>query len=208
MTSDQRTEEWFAARLGFLSASRFREATSFLKNGADSAERAALKIDIASERWTGVKAQSSFVSKDMQRGIDLEPVALEAYKQLKDELVETTGFVKHQSIEWLGCSPDGLVDIDGLVEIKIPRPSNYIAWAVEGEIPPKHMPQLLCQLAVTGRAWVDFVAFCPEMPTNAQLFIRRLWRDEKQIKKTEEQAIKFLSEVDDLDAKIRLMRWW
>lgn len=198
MTSTQRTEEWYAARLGYLSASKFKEATSFLKTGADTADRLNLKIEILTERLTRVR-QESYVTKDMQRGIDLEPAALEQYKAIYDGPVSTTGFVKHASIDWLGCSPDGLAGDDGLVEIKVPKPTTYVSWCINNDIPEKHLPQLQCQLAVTQRNWVDFVAYCPEMPEPYRLFVRRLWRDDAAIRSAEQLAVRFLDEVREME---------
>lgn len=206
LTDKQRTDEWYEARLGYLSASRFREATLFLKNGAESSERVACRIDIGRERRTRVR-EEIYVNRDMQRGIDLEEPAANFYSELFNVEVKTTGFVKHPTIEWLGCSPDGLIGDDGLIEIKVPKPNTYYTWALEGSIPSKHIPQLVCQLAVTGRQWVDFVAFCPEMPEGQQLFVRRLNRDDQVIAKAEQDAIQFLSEVSsDLD-RLEVIQW-
>lgn len=206
MTDKQRTAEWYQARLGFLSASRFREATSFLKNGAETAERASCKADIARERKTGVR-EDIYVDRNMQRGIDLEEPALNFYSEVVGVDVQTTGFVRHPTIDWLGCSPDGLVGNDGLIEIKVPKQSTYWSWILAGEIPAKHIAQLTCQLAVTGRQWVDFVAFCPEMPEGQQLFVRRMHRDERVIAQAEQDAIQFLSEVQEQLDRLEVIQW-
>jgi len=186
---DQRSDEWFSARLGFATASRMNDALA----GPDTAARRNYLIQLVTERLTG-QQQESYNSAAMQRGVDLEPVARMAYES-KNGFVDKTGFHKHQSIEWFGASPDGLVGDDGLVEIKCPNSTTHVDYILEGKVPTKYKRQMLAQLACTGRKWCDFVSFDDRLPEHLQLFVVRFEPKQEEIDKLQEGVIKFLNDV-------------
>jgi hypothetical protein len=97
-----------------------------------------------------------------------------------------------------GASPDGLVSIDGLLEIKCPETKSHIDTVLSGEAPAKYIPQVQWQMACTGRAWCDFVSFDPRLPANVQMFVRRVLRDDDLIQAYEAEVRKFLVEVDSV----------
>ena len=191
----QGTGAWFNARTGKLTGSRMRSAMKRLKNGEDSAERKNLKIEILCERMTG-DIVDKFVSTAMQWGIEKEPEAKAAYEKKTGRLIKDVGFIDHPHIE-CGVSPDGFVD-DGLIEIKCPTTATHVGWILDAGIPEEHKAQMTLQAAVTGRSWVDFVSYDPRMPEPQQLLVRRFYPTEKEIEKVEEEARKFLAEVDAL----------
>lgn len=190
---EQRTDEWFAARLGKVTASRVADIIAKTKTGY-AATRENYMAQLVTERLTKTKAES-FSSAAMQWGTDQEPFARAAYEASKDVMVEEEGFVPHPTIEWAGASPDGLVGDDGLVEIKCPNTSTMIDMLINEKIPAKYNAQMQFQMACTGRKWCDFVMFDPRMPPKAQLFIKRVERDDKFIAETEAEIVKFLAEV-------------
>jgi putative phage-type endonuclease len=192
----QGTGEWFNARTGKLTASRMRSAMKRLKNGEDSAERKNLKIEILCERMTG-DIVDKFVSTAMQWGIEKEPEAKAAYEAKTGRIITDVGFIDHPRIEFCGASPDGFVD-DGLIEIKCPNTSTHVGWILDGGIPEEHKAQMTLQAAVTGRSWVDFVSYDPRMPEAQQLLVRRFYPTPAEIAEIEEEAKKFLQEVDVL----------
>lgn len=192
----QGTGEWFNARTGKLTASRMRSAMKRLKNGEDSAERKNLKIEILCERMTG-DIVDKFVSTAMQWGIEKEPEAKAAYEAKTGRIITDVGFIDHPRIEFCGASPDGFVD-DGLIEIKCPNTSTHVGWILDGGIPEEHKAQMTLQAAVTGRNWVDFVSYDPRMPEPQQLLVRRFYPTPAEIAEIEEEAKKFLNEVDVL----------
>ena len=185
---------WHNQRCGKATASRTKAIVKRLKNGDDSAERKALKIEILCERLTG-DVVDKFVTLAMTRGIEEEPRAKEAYEQKTGRLIKDVGFVDHPSIPFCGASPDGLVD-DGLVEIKCPNSTTHIGWVLAGVVPEEHKPQMILQCACTGRAWVDFVAYDPRMPEPQRLFVRRYTPTAEEIAEVEAEAVKFLQEVE------------
>jgi putative phage-type endonuclease len=191
---DQRTEEWFAARLGKVTASKVADVMAKTKTGY-AASRETYATQLVLERITKTKAEG-FTSQAMQWGIDQEPFALAAYQIYCGWDTQTVGFVPHPTIEMAGASPDALVNDDGLVEIKCPESKGMIETLLNQKVPSKYFAQIQFQLACTGRKWADYCVFDPRMPEKAQLFVLRVQRDNKYIAEIETEIVKFLVEVD------------
>jgi putative phage-type endonuclease len=191
---EQGSAEWFAQRLGKLTASRLADALAKTKSGY-SASRANYIAQLVAERLTGVPAES-YTNAAMQHGIDTEPLARAAYEFHTDNTVEPAGFIDHPVIEMTGASPDGLVGDDGLVEIKCPNTATHIETLLSGVIPSKYILQMEWQMACTGRQWCDYISFDPRMPENMRLFIARQHRGEALIARLENDVIEFLGELD------------
>ena len=96
----------------------------------------------------------------------------------------------------VGCSPDGLVGDDGLVEIKCPQSTTHLEYLEADQPPKKYIPQMMAQMACTGRKWCDFVSFDPRLPDGLQLFIVRVNADDKYILAMENEVTEFLAEVE------------
>ena len=188
---EQGSDEWYAARLGKVTASRAADVLT--KKG--SAARSNLSAQLVLERITKTKAES-FQSPSMQWGIDQEPTAKLFYEASRDVLVESVGFVQHPSIEYAGASPDGLVGANGLVEIKCPNTATMIDIILTKKIPTNHITQMQMQMACTQRDWCDYVVFDPRMPPKAKLFIKRINRDKVFIDLMEKEIILFLKDVE------------
>jgi putative phage-type endonuclease len=191
---DQRTDTWFAARLGRVTASRVHEIMATLKDGKPAAARANYMADIVLERLTGKRAEG-FSNDAMDWGTQTEPQARAAYSAKTGELVTEVGFVNHPTL-MAGASPDGLVGDDGLVEIKCPTSSTALETLFTQKIAKKYIDQMQWQLLVTGRAWCDFCSFDPRLPEHLQCYIQRVPRDNKRIAELETAVAKFLEEVD------------
>ena len=140
-------------------------------------------------------------------GTEKEPEARQIYAFLIGTDVDEVGFIHHPDVAMFGCSPDGLVGADGLVEIKCPSSSTHIETLLSEAVPGKYVLQMQTQMACTGRAWCDFVSYDPRMPGDMQCFISRTPRDEDMIAMIVKEAGVFLSEVDawvdQLKAKYR-----
>lgn len=190
---EQRTEDWFAARLGKVTASRVADILAKTKSGY-SASRDNYMAQLICERLTNTQAES-FTNAAMQWGTDQEPFARAAYEVAKGVLVEEEGFVPHPVITMAGASPDGLIGDDGLVEIKCPNTATHIETLLNQAVPAKYITQMQFQMACTGRKWCDFVSFDPRMPEKTRLFIKRVERDNGFIAEMEKEIIKFLSEL-------------
>lgn len=196
---DQRSDEWFAARLGKVTASRVADLMAKTKSGP-SASRATYMADLIVERMTGQRAEG-FTSAAMIWGTETEPQARAAYEFLTDAEVTETGFVLHPSIPDFGASPDGLVGSDGLVEIKCPATATHIETLLTETVPAKYITQMQAQMACTGRAWCDFVSFDPRMPGDMQLWVKRVPCDPAFMSEMEGEVQAFLAELaQKLDA--------
>jgi putative phage-type endonuclease len=191
----QGTGAWFNQRTGRLTASRVAASMAFLKNGSEASERKKLKIEILCERLTG-DIVPKYVTHEMQWGIDKEPAAKEAFEGHTGLIVSDLGWVPHPSIENCGASPDGLCSDGLLIEVKCPSTVTHMTWMLNGVVPEEYKPQMILQAACTGRPAVWFCSFDPRLPEKQQLFIRKFEPTVEEIKFVEEQAIKFLQEVD------------
>lgn len=187
---EQGSLEWLALRAGKVTASRVSDVMAKTTTAAYQNYMA----DLIAERLTGQKAES-FTNAAMQWGVDKEPQARVEYEIKTGSLVEQVAFVEHPTIQMFGCSPDGYVGDDGLIEIKCPNTSTHIDYIRQDKAPTKYVNQMQCQMAVTGRKWCDFVSFDPRLPEKLQLFIVRLDRDDEYISKMESVVQEFLNEV-------------
>jgi putative phage-type endonuclease len=189
----QGSPEWFAARLGKVTASRVADIVARTKTGV-SASRANYRAQLVCERLTGLP-QESFKSPAMDWGTQTEPDARAAYEFETGRKVETIGFVGHPGFRWAGASPDGLVGEDGLIEIKCPLTATHIETLLGKAVPGRYICQMQWQLACTGRQWCDFVSYDPRLPGHLQLGVYRLERDPQHIADLEAAVGSFLDEV-------------
>ena len=192
---EQRSDAWFQARIGKMTASKVADVIAKTKSGY-SATRDNYMAQLICERLTGDRAEG-FTNAAIQHGIDTEAYARAAYEALHDVLVDEVGFVSHPTIEMAGASPDGLVGDDGLIEIKCPNTSTHIDTLLSESVPTKYFTQMQFQLACTGRKWCDFVSFDNRLPPELQLFVKRVPRDDVYIRLIEAEIIQFLAELDD-----------
>ena len=191
---EQKSAEWFAARLGRVTASRVADVVAKTKTG-DSASRGNYMAQLVIERLTN-KQEESYSNEYMDWGNLQEPFARAAYEAATNVLVDEVGMITHPRIEMSGASPDGLVGDDGLVEIKCPKTATHIETLLSKTVPGKYNIQMQWQMACTDRSWCDFVSFDPRMPDGLQMFLKRVHRDDALIKTLEDEVIKFLKEVD------------
>ena len=192
---EQRTDDWFTARLGKVTASSLYKVLAKTKTGY-GADRGNYMTQLVLERVTGTKADS-YTNAAMQWGIDQEPFARAAYEASRGVMVDEVGFIPHPTIAAAGASPDGLVGDDGMVEIKCPDSKTALeCWLAENPVESKYYAQMQWQMRCADRSWCDYVVFDPRMPAKAQLFVVRVLRDDKWLADVESEVIKFLAEVD------------
>lgn len=165
-------EEWLAVRAGKFSGS---EAHILLSKGETKRK---LILEKATEHIIGKPcAKDRFFNADMARGIELEPEARRLYMIETFNDVEEVGFIEKD--EFSGCSPDGLVGNDGLIEIKSPKDTVFVDQRVNNSIKPEYYAQIQYNLFITGRKWCDYIAYNENFP----LLIRRYERDEEFVQK-------------------------
>ncbi len=192
---EQRTPEWFKARLGRLTGSRAKDMLATIKTG-EAAARRDYRADLVCERLTGEMDDDGYVSKEMQRGTDLEPAAFAAYQIHSGNLCRRTGFVQLDDL-MAGCSLDGDTDdMTGIIELKVPKKATHLKYLRAKSVPSDHLAQVTHNLWVTGAQWCDFVSFDPRFPEHLQLFVVRVARKDVDLKGYEAKALAFLAEVD------------
>lgn len=200
----QRSAEWFQNHIGVLGSSRIADAIAKRKRdpNIELQCRIDLRLEMAVERITN-KTSEHFVSIWMERGIEMEPLARAAYELRRDVEVKQVDLVLHDMIHWGACSPDGLCGDDGLIEIKVPKPTTHAEYMLGECVPELYVPQMLWQMACTGRQFNEFVSYCPDFPEPHDLFICRLPRDDKRIGEMEREAEKFLEEVEVIVKRLK-----
>lgn len=205
----QGSPEWHQIRAGRMTASRAKDMLATIKSG-EAAARRDLRVQIACERITG-RAQEggSFTNADIQRGNDLEPIALDAYAAREGVFLDRVGFLAHKEL-MAGGSPDGVLtgphgDYDGLVECKAPRSATHLEYLRAGVPPREHVPQMTALLWLTGAPWIDFVSLDVLMPEKLQLFVVRLHAKDVDLAAFELATRLFLREVDALVEEIQRM---
>lgn len=200
ITCDQRSPEWAAARLGRLTGSRVADAFAQLKGKGEAASRRNLRVQLVLERVTGQSQERDFLSADMARGLEIEPDAYAAYEAETGRLVQSVGFVQHDTL-MTGCSPDGLT-ADGLIEIKCPKAATHLEYLRDG-LPRDYLLQIQHGLWLTGAAWGDFVSYHPGFPSELRLKITRVFAMTCDFDAHADAVRRFLKEVDDEEASVR-----
>jgi putative phage-type endonuclease len=202
-STQQRTPEWFAKRLGLVTASRIADVMAKVKTGT-AASRSGYMTQLVTERLTGQPTEG-YQSAAMEWGIEQEGAARAAYEARTGVLVDEVDFVSHPILE-AGASPDGLVGEDGCIEIKCPNTATMLEYIEDRSVPRKYLLQIQWQLACTGRNWCDFVAYDPRLPAHLQLLVIRVPRDEDVIEQIAAEVGRFVVELRDRVEHLRELR--
>lgn len=192
----QRSPAWFRARLGRLTGSRAADMLATGRGGAEAAARRDLRTQLVCEYLTHAVAEDGYVSRDMERGTELEPAAFRAYEALTGEVVTRTGFLSHDTLP-IGCSLDGhLGDFAGVLELKCPKSATHVGYLRAGVVPAAYRPQITHNLWVSGAAWCDFMSYDPRLGPGLETFLVRVPREEAAIAAYRTKALAFLAEVE------------
>jgi putative phage-type endonuclease len=200
-TGLQRNDAWYADRCGKVTASPIIKVYKKLKSGAYSSERETYFYQVLGETLTGVPA-AGFKSPAMQRGIDKEAEARDAYQRKTNYPVYEAPFIAHPRIDRAGASPDGFVGDEGLIEIKCPTAATTAKVLLTDYLDEVYAAQIQWQLACTGRQWCDYAVYDDRMPEHLRLYVRRINRDDALIADAEKEVIKFLEEIDNAVAAL------
>lgn len=169
---EQGSEEWYQARAGIVTASAMRSLVTGSGKVADNDTSRGLIRTLATERIIG-KPGETFSSRMMDRGTALEQFARDLYAEHYAP-VEEVGFIRLDTDDYaLGFSPDGMVEHDGLLEIKSPGPKEHLRTILADAVPAVYIWQLQVGLFVTGRSWIDFCSYCPGL----DLYVKRVYPD-------------------------------
>lgn len=193
MSDLQRTDEWFAARLGRVTASRIADVRARTKAGWGAARKNYM-ADLIAERLSGEHIAGG-TGAARRWGQEIEPEAKRAYEFYRDAQIVEVGFIPHPTIADAGASPDGLVGESGLVEFKCPTVITHLETLETDEIAPEYLQQMQWQMACTGRDWCDFSSYDPRYPESMKLYVQRVKRDDDTIEAIEKDVVVFLSEL-------------
>ena len=187
---EQNTEEWFELRRGKITSSNFATImANYGKSFGNPAIQYAQRVAI--EGKTNVTIET-FQSEWMEKGIELEQEAREAYQMETFVDVLPGGFAEKGRF---GSSSDGLAR-DGLIEIKCVKYNTHFERLIKGGYDSKYQWQLRGQMWVYDKPWVDFVSYCPDFPLNKQIYISRVERDKEAEDHMIARLNQFVSQVD------------
>lgn len=199
----QGSEEWKAARLGMVTASKLSDVMAKTKSGY-SATRKNYMMKLICEKLSG-SAEDGFTSAAMIRGVELEAEARNAYSFMNNVDVVEEGFVVHPVEVGFGASPDGLVGDDGLIEIKCPNTATHIDFLKTGKPKREYILQMHGQMLCTGRRWCDFVSYDDRLQGLEYKCVRVNF-DEDLGNEIIKEVSKFLNEMDRELSEIEKMR--
>lgn len=197
---EQGSPEWYAARAGRLTASVASDMMAKISKG-EAAGRRNLRAKLVLERVTGKTQEEGFVSKDMQRGKDLEPEAFGEFEALTGAILQRSGFLSLG--DDFGCSLDAhLGAFDELVSIKCPNDAGHMAYLFGKTIPKDYIDQCRHELWLTGATRHHFMSYSPNFPPKLRVFYVTMQRHEFDITEYEDAAIKFMAEVREETEKL------
>lgn len=189
---DQGTPEWHGCRAGIPTASAFDKIIT--STGKASTQAEAYINQLLAEQMAG---QSGGIEPTewMLRGIEMEAEARLFYELETGRNVDQAGFIVGDGC---GCSPDGMIGDDGLIEIKCPKPETHVGYLRANKLPTKYVCQVQGQLWVCERDWCDFLSYCPGLPP----VLVRVERDEEFIDKLAAAMVKFNAKLAKARAEL------
>ncbi len=187
---EQNSPEWLKARLGIPTASNF---SAVLAKGEGKTRRTYM-LKLLGEVLTG-ECEEGYSNGHMERGHEQEPDSRNLYMFQRDVEVKQVGFIRNGS---KGCSPDGLIGNNGMMETKSKMSHLHLEVLLANRLPPEHKAQCQGALWVAEREWIDFCSYRPKLP----LFVTRVFRDELYIANLSAEVDRFLAEMNELMARV------
>jgi len=191
---EQNSDEWYAARLGKMTASMFKDVMA----KGQGKSRHSYMLQIAAERLSGLP-QESFTNAAMERGTEQEPFAIQAYEADQDCTVRRVGFIELSP--WIGGSPDGLVGDKGGIEVKSPNSTTHLRYILSNKIDSVYVKQVQGNIWLAELDWMDWISFDPRIPQHP-LHIIRVERDDEMIAKIELECELFKQDTIELMKQI------
>lgn len=189
---EQGSEEWLKLRLGVATASNFDKIIT--TTGKESTTLSKYALELATQCLL-IEPEPSYKNDIMLRGNELEAEARQIYQEQTFNVVEEITMFKSDCGNY-GYSPDGLINDNGLIEIKCPLATTHFKYILDNKIPSDYWQQLQGGLWVSNRQWIDFISYHPNFK-DKKLFIKRVERDEDYITKLEELVKKTITLKDN-----------
>lgn len=194
-TCAQGSAEWFSCRAGIPTASEFATVMASGRDGGASKTRRTYMLKLAGEILTGQPSEG-YSNAHMERGHEMEPEARDLYAFTRRADPQIVGFIRNGD---KGASPDSLIGVSGMLEIKTKLPHLHIDCLLRDEFPAEHKAQCQGALWVAEREWIDIAVYWPGLP----LFVKRATRDEEYIAKLSEAVDLFNEQLADVVEQVR-----
>lgn len=191
---EQKTDEWKELRKGKITASRFSELVWKRGDTLTETGKSYIKELLADKYNLNNEEERELYNEDIDRGNRLEPLCKEEYANTFNVDIKEVGFIEKN--EYCGCSPDGLIGEDGLIECKAPKNKNFIKYIL-GEDNETYTWQCKYQMYITGRKWCDLVYY--NLNFKKHFVIRRITLSEEDIKTIDKilaESIKYYKEYE------------
>ena len=194
--AEQRTPEWFEARLARVTGSMAANVFDKTAKGLRTAGWKKYQDQLLAEALTGISADDVFVTYDMQRGVELEPIARRALAKRMGIQIRETGFLAHTELR-AGSSLDGDVDdFRAIVEIKCPKTTTHLAYIEANALPDTYHGQVLHNLFVSGAESLYFASFDDRLPPHLQLFALEVKAKDMPLEEYERDLREFLQQLE------------
>lgn len=191
---EQGSQEWHELRLGKVTASRMADVLSKGRGSSPSKTTDTYMMELLAEKLTG-ETKPFFENDAMRWGTETEPQARAMYELKSGNDVKEVSFIEYG--DFIGVSPDGLINLDGMLEIKCPTTITQIKRALTDDYSKDYYTQIQCQLWVADRSWCDFVSFDPRLNVDAGYLHQRVMRDEDFIKDMEIKSSAFIERMNE-----------
>ena len=188
--------EWHQLRLGKITGSRLKKMMA--------KDNLSLIDELIAEEQVGIADDDEFVSDEMQRGIDMEPLAIQEYCNITGYTVEHPCFIQSEDWPILCQSPDGYIGTTGAVEVKCPKTKTHVKYIRMGKIPNEYKEQVWSYFLVNpDLQWLDFVSYDPRL-TVKPIWIHRVTRDElaEELDAAKVELIKFIIKLEQYKSEI------
>lgn len=198
---EQGSDSWMQMRVGFITASEVWRLMPGAK-GSYLKERDNYLAELACEILTNEPYQH-FVTKEMERGKELEHLARSAFEGETGQMVEEVAIIEHDTIKMLKGSPDGILGNDGCIEIKMPNTANHFKTIQTGKIDRKYIFQMNVVMMCGNFKYCQFISYDDRAPENLQLYIKRIDKDKLICENIHIEILKFCKELENYVAKLK-----
>jgi hypothetical protein len=192
----QNTPEWHLLRNGIPTASMM--GCIITSDGKASTQVEGYMNQLLADWRAGKPVDHWKGNKFTELGHEREPETEALYELLTDNTLKPVSFVYRNEDRLVGCSPDCLVNEDGLFEQKNPKGSTMVSYLLKGKVPSIYVPQVQSQLWICERDWCDFMFRHEDVGHK----IIRAGRDEQFITKMSGAVKKFTDKM--LEKRIKL----
>ena len=199
----QGSEEWFASRVGKITASRLGDIMKKTRYG-ESTYKAKVRLELAIERITGKSASSVVMNQAMRDGVEREPDARKLFEAVTGKEVAEVGSFDHPTIVNTSASPDGLIrGENSCLEIKCPLATTHAKNLMSDTMPKNYIYQVQHQIQCTESDFAYFASYHPDFPKDLRLKIVKVERDDEVINSLNTAIRQFDIEIEDLIIKIQ-----